>query len=908
MTVHSMDWDAVIGSLVWSKGSLATKFQNFKDILIQELKITAAELYVRHESGTYFRPVHFQQHLSMIGLRLLARPDQDPIAWYFTPTKEKHIFPEADVSEDYLALVTQSPSGQENGLILIGHKSGMAKSLLDQISGCFAELLRKSFGRLIDSENTAQKNNIQHSETDKYLTASMEATNDSFIIYDDKDRVVAYSPQQLEYYPWMRGHLKPGVHFNDLAQIAAFSGSMPSVQGHEDKWITEREKLHRGEIPHLDVELEDGRNIRIKDSKLPTGGWVASLTDITPFRKKEQDLKNKEQRFRHLLEASPDAISILQDGKIAYVNQQVLSLFGASDEMEMIKIPYRDYVHPDDIDFVTSQINDHVFDDRLRFNCRLKRIDGTYFYADVTYGPVEWKEHKAAIFTIRDISETRELLEKLEFQKAQLASAQTLFEAGHWIFDLKNLHFTPSDELRQILGINHQSSAIPLDEFKEMFPEGEYEPILQVYRDGIEARTPFDFEHRMIVDGKEKFIQGRAEVQVDEHGNAVSVFGMSRDVTERKKLEDLLRINEKRFKDLTLFSSDIYWETDADGYFTYISDDVDSFVGHSKNWYFDKTIRSIFSEEEQQNPGISVFLNAIDEKRAYRDAEFPRFHKKTGKKHWFTTSGIPIYDPQGNFAGFRGCNTDITHKVDLEERVKQAQKMEAVGNLSGGIAHDFNNLLGIILGNAEMLQEDLADLKQGALSAKTENIIKAASRGAELTHQMLAYSQKQPLAPKKIKISDQVETMMSMIHRTLGADIDIIVEHAPDLKETVVDPNQVENSVLNLCLNSRDAMPSGGTLKVKTQNCSITEENSETYKLPIGHYVCLKVEDNGAGIPLDIQERIFDPFFTTKEVGKGSGLGLSMIMGFAKQSGGNIGIKSAENEGTIISVYLPAVD
>jgi CheY-like chemotaxis protein len=231
--------------------------------------------------------------------------------------------------------------------------------------------------------------------------------------------------------------------------------------------------------------------------------------------------------------------------------------------------------------------------------------------------------------------------------------------------------------------------------------------------------------------------------------------------------------------------------------------------------------------------------------------------------------------------------------------------MESVGQLSGGIAHDFNNLLTVILGNAELLCEALKarpDLRDLGLM-----IISAADRGAELTRRLLAFSRRQTLQPLAIDCNRLVDRMQHLLRRALREDIDIRISVDPIVKKAFADPGQLESAILNLALNARDAMPNGGCLTITTTNAVLDRPYIDNHpEVSSGEYVLVTVTDNGEGMPLEVLERVFEPFFTTKEVGKGSGLGLSMVYGFAKQSNGHVSLYSELGLGTTVRLYLPS--
>lgn len=245
---------------------------------------------------------------------------------------------------------------------------------------------------------------------------------------------------------------------------------------------------------------------------------------------------------------------------------------------------------------------------------------------------------------------------------------------------------------------------------------------------------------------------------------------------------------------------------------------------------------------------------------------------------------------------------EISQRVETEHKLVQAQKMEIVGQLTGGIAHDFNNFLAIIQGNAELLQEyghenDLPLIKP---------ILKASEKGSELTQRLLAFSRQQPLHPKQFNLNFLVKNMNVLLQRTVGETINIILTGDDDLWDAIADPAQVENALLNLVINSRHAMPNGGEIRIHSSNFATNAEYLKNNpELKQSEFVVLSVSDDGTGISEEVQEHVFEPFFTTKQVGEGTGLGLSMIYGFAKQSGGQVNISSAVGKGTTVQLFLP---
>jgi signal transduction histidine kinase/CheY-like chemotaxis protein len=279
--------------------------------------------------------------------------------------------------------------------------------------------------------------------------------------------------------------------------------------------------------------------------------------------------------------------------------------------------------------------------------------------------------------------------------------------------------------------------------------------------------------------------------------------------------------------------------------------------------------------------------------------------RKSGDLFWASVIINEVHDEEGRAAGFAKVTRDLTERRTMEEQLRQVQKMEAVGQLTGGIAHDFNNLLTVISGNIETVQRRMSRADPG-LYRYLEAAGRAVERASTLTHRLLAYSRRQPLEPKPVELNRLIMGMSDLLGRTIGAHITIETVLAGGLWQVSADSNQVENAILNLAVNARDAMPDGGKLTLETANSHLDEAYARINAEVIpGQYAMLAVSDTGIGMTPDVVEKAFEPFFTTKALGEGTGLGLSQVYGFIKQSGGHIKIYSELGEGTTVRLYLP---
>lgn len=285
-----------------------------------------------------------------------------------------------------------------------------------------------------------------------------------------------------------------------------------------------------------------------------------------------------------------------------------------------------------------------------------------------------------------------------------------------------------------------------------------------------------------------------------------------------------------------------------------------------------------------------------------------RMRHKDGSWRILESRSSTIRDADGKVAKLVVVNRDVSERKNLEEQFRQSQKMEAIGRLSGGVAHDFNNLLGVIIGYAEFLDERLD--AEDPLRGSAGEILKAGKRAASLTRQLLAFSRQQVLDPKIVNLNGAVSDIDKLLRRLIGEDVELSTTLDPHLGMVKADQSQLEQVIMNLAVNARDAMPQGGHLIIQTENMVMDEKFVRRYPYPVqpGPYVCLTVTDTGTGMDAETKARAFEPFFTTKEKGKGTGLGLSTVYGVVKQSGGYIDIYSSPGMGTSFKIYLPRVN
>lgn len=368
-----------------------------------------------------------------------------------------------------------------------------------------------------------------------------------------------------------------------------------------------------------------------------------------------------------------------------------------------------------------------------------------------------------------------------------------------------------------------------------------------------------------------------------------------------------LEESERRFRILVQGVSDYaIFMLDPSGNIINWNPGAQRIKGYTREEIIGQHFSRFYTEKDQANSVPDRALETAARTGKY-EAEGLRV-RKDGTQFWASVVINAIRDSKGDLVGFAKVTRDLTERRAAEERLQQAQKMEGIGQLTGGVAHDFNNLLTVIIGNLDALHRHLQDdgLDVDRLKRSVDNAMRGARRAESLTQRLLAFSRQQPLEPKSIDIGRLVTGMSDLLRRSLGEQISVETVLAGGLWRALADPNQLEVAILNLAINARDAMPKGGKLTIETANVHLDDRyaSAQIEVLP-GQYVMVAVTDSGVGMPPDVKARAFDPFFTTKDVGHGTGLGLSQVYGFVKQSRGHVKIYTEVGEGTTVKIYLP---
>lgn len=436
----------------------------------------------------------------------------------------------------------------------------------------------------------------------------------------------------------------------------------------------------------------------------------------------------------------------------------------------------------------------------------------------------------------------------------------------------------------------------------DMLYPPDVETLERAMRQFIQSGQLLNVDARLVCkDGSLRWLEWRSTSLIE----GQIFYAVARDITEQRNAETVLRESETRFRDVTEAAGEYIWELDVESRYTFLTERISTILGYSCEELLGHTPIELMPPAEAGR--VREWIKPYFEKHLpFRDLEHQTI-TKSGQMITQSINGVPRFDEQGVFLGYRGTGMDITANKTLQEQVYQAQKMESVGRLAGGVAHDFNNLLTAIRGYTEMVAENLAP--NHPAQKYLQNVESAGERATRLTGQLLAFARRQLIEPRVVDLRLLMNDIRDIVARLIGEDIRTSLHADLELWKVKIDPGQFEQIVVNLAVNSRDAMPNGGHLNFSLFNCTIisTEAVVASHDVAPGEYVHFMVQDTGTGMDEETRLHIFEPFFTTKELGKGTGLGMATVHGIIKQHEGYIWVQTELGHGTTFHIYLPRV-
>ncbi len=762
---------------------------------------------------------------------------------------------------------------------------GSNRDITDRVNA--TDALRASEARLEKAQRTAQVGNWE------YFPAT-----DSLVWSAETHRIFGTTPD--DYRPTREGFYN-FVHPDDRERIRGI---------HDDIVRTGKQIGYEHRIVLDDGEIRWVHQINepIGDDKVETESRRGTVQLITERKLAEQALKHSEAQQRLLMDSMPALIAYIDaDKRYRTVNRTfeewyrlpLASVLGKTVEAVVGAEYYATIKDFTERALAGEQVS---YDRTITYPGGRSRDIHAALVPDI--GPEQRVRGYYALIT--DDTERKENEEQLRQSEARLVEAQQLGNVGSWALYFlgdDQVETRWSEQLCRIYGIEPDAAPQELSAFIELVHPDDRDGLTLAWRNAFERNELFQAEHRIICPGgKIRHVHTKARFFAFDAGGGKRCVGATSDITERKEIEEALRDREQMLSGIFESASVGIVVNDTEGRFIKSNRTYQAMLGLSGEELKRMTFWDVTHPDDHAREVVprNKFLAGGGE--SYQLDK--RYIHNNGSTLWVRVNSARLKNAEGKVIGDIAVVEDITRRREIEAQLLQSQKMEVVGQLTGGVAHDFNNLLTVISGNLHLLREGADGGKAGPdLIARA---LQAVERGADLTRRLLAFSRTQTLQPDAVDAGALVSDMIEILHRTLGANIEIVTSRPDDLWPCEADSSLLESAILNLAINARDAMADGGTLAISVENSQLDDADAAAETdAKAGEYVMLSVCDTGAGIARENLDRVFEPFFSTKEVGKGSGLGLSMVYGFARQSRGHVNIESEEGEGTKVRLFLP---
>ncbi|WP_141740239.1 response regulator [Bosea sp. BIWAKO-01] len=641
------------------------------------------------------------------------------------------------------------------------------------------------------------------------------------------------------------------------------------------------------------------------------------------------DVECDRRLIQSVLAISDDCIKVLDlDGKLTFMSEGGMRGMEVADFGSISGRAWTDFWEGKDRTAAIAAVAAARAGGIGQFEGFARTLAGTPKWWNVRITPVPGPDGKPErlLAISRDITEQKSVEEALVATEERYRTLFDSIDEGFCIIEFfDGPHGALSDyihiEANPAYAVHAGIPDVVGQKLREMVPD-EADGWVELYGGVLRTGQPIRFERELVATGR--YLELSA-FRI-EPASAKQVAVLFQDITGRKKAEAALQESESRFRTLSQSMPNHVWTATPDGMLDWFNEQVYSYSGTEAGALDDDRWASIVHPEDLAG-AAAAWENARRDGIGY-ETEF-RLRRHDGAFRWHIARAVPILGEDGAVARWIGTNTDIDDQktaeaalsdlaTTLEDRVelrtaelaraqdalRHSQKMEAIGNLTGGVAHDFNNLLQVISGNLQLLSRDISGNERA--EKRAANAMAGVARGSKLAAQLLAFGRRQALEPKVVSVGRLIRGMDDLLRRTLGEAVEVETMIAGGLWNTLVDPTNVENALLNLAINSRDAMDGQGRLTIEAGNAFLDDAYARAHSdVSAGQYVMVAVTDTGSGMSPEVMERVFEPFFSTKPEGKGTGLGLSMVYGFVKQSGGHVKIYSEAGHGTTIRLYLP---
>ena len=642
----------------------------------------------------------------------------------------------------------------------------------------------------------------------------------------------------------------------------------------------------------------------LRDASGAIIGTFGVSRDITERRQAEELLRRSEAEFRGLVEHAPLGIyRATPEGRFISVNPALVHMLGYETAAQVCALEIgRDvYADPGERGRVVARFADET---EVAGETRWTRRDGRQIRVRLLVREVRDASGRLEGYegTVEDVTELRRQEEALRESEQRLRSVFDRMQLIGLELDVHARITYCNDYFLSLTGWRREE-ALGADYLATFLPPGS--PALAVFDAAMATgEAPAHFRNPIRTrQGALREIEWSNTLLHESGGRVTGVVSIGQDITDREQALRELRRSEEDFRGLIEHASVGIFRATPEGRFVIVNPALVRMLGYG---WPEELLRLDVAQDVYADPAARAEIVAALARSGEAEAEV-EWKRKDGGRLVVRLREHTVKGPGAGIEYFEGTASDVTQQRTLEAQFRQAQRLEAVGRLAGGVAHDFNNVLTAITGYAELLLEDLGP--EDPKRPDVEEIKAAAARASALTRQLLAFSRKQVLQTRVLDVNEVVRTLEKMLRRLIGEDVRLELALAPSVRAVRADPGQLEQVILNLAVNSRDAMPHGGRLTIESGDVELDEAYARAHPgAAPGRYVMLAVADTGTGMDAEIQAHIFEPFFTTKEQGKGTGLGLATVYGIIKQSGGSVWVYSEPGRGTTFKIYLPRVD
>jgi len=757
---------------------------------------------------------------------------------------------------------------------------GSDVDITDQVQS--EEALRASEARLEKAQQTAQVGDWEFNLRTKKLTWSAETY-----------RIFGTSP--AEFHPTSEAFFE-FVHPEDKERIRKAIDNI--YRGEEQASYEHRIILANGEIRWVVQEI-----VAFDENSADADMRYGTIQNITERKLVEETLRKSEAQQRLLMDNMPALIAYVDADQRYQAANRVFEEWYEVPTSSIVGKTLAEVVGAENYEKIRHEVDRALAGEHVSYDRTITYVAGRTrdIRASLApdFGPEgEVRGYYALITDITDRNRAERELRESEERYRSLIEDQPEFVS----------RYKPDGTLTFVNAAYAAQHGMKPDEMAGMnifnfVPERDKARVRRYVAQLGADKLSDSIENRVVLpDGTVAWQEWTDRVFVDDLGQVSEIQAFGRDVTQRKEMEEALRDREQMLSEIFDTASVGIVVVDREGRFLQFNRAYQAMLGRTAEELKSMTFWDVTHPDDHAGEAITFGNLLAGDGVSYQIEK--RYIHKDGSIVWVSVNSARKSNAEGEIVGDIAIVEDITQRKEVEAQLIQSQKMEVVGQLTGGVAHDFNNLLTVISGSLYLLEGRTGEGE--ADDQLIERALRAVERGADLTQRLLAFSRTQTLRPDATDVAGLVSGMIEILHRTLGANIEIVTSQPDILWLCEVDPSQLENAILNLAINARDAMPGGGSLAFDIENVEFGGEHSPPpADTTPGKYVVLSVSDSGIGMPEGVLKHVFEPFYTTKEVGKGSGLGLSMVYGFARQSGGHADIESDEGVGTRVRLYLP---